>query len=78
MHPAVASPKLRAWTGFDGSLGAFLGILWSALPGLTALAATNSLPWHARALVGMEVGPTGAQFAGGQHAPGYAAHFDGL
>jgi hypothetical protein len=25
----------------------------------------------------MEVGPTGAQFAGGQHAPNYAANFNG-
>jgi hypothetical protein len=34
-------------------------------------------PWFARALVGMEVGPTGAQFAGGKHAPDYAANLDG-
>ncbi|MGA1237125.1 MAG: alpha-amylase family protein [Limisphaerales bacterium] len=33
--------------------------------------------WHESALVGMEVGPTGAQFAGGRHAGGYAARFDG-
>ncbi len=40
-------------------------------------AATNAPPWFARALVGMEVGPTGAQFAGGKHAPDYAANFNG-
>jgi hypothetical protein len=40
-------------------------------------ASTNSAPWFSGALVGMEVGPTGAQFAGGQHAPGYAANFNG-
>lgn len=34
-------------------------------------------PWYARALVGMEVGPTGAQFGGGRHAPDYARDFDG-
>lgn len=34
-------------------------------------------PWFTRALVGMEVGPTGAQFAGGQHAPDYARNFNG-
>lgn len=41
------------------------------------LAAQDSPPWFARALVGMEVGPTGAQFAGGRHAPDYARHFNG-
>lgn len=34
-------------------------------------------PWFARTLVGMEVGPTGAQFAGGRHAPDYARNFHG-
>jgi hypothetical protein len=34
-------------------------------------------PWFANALVGMEVGPTGAQFAGGKHAPDYARNFNG-
>lgn len=36
-----------------------------------------STPWFADALVGMEVGPTGAQFAGGKHAPDYARNFNG-
>jgi hypothetical protein len=40
-------------------------------------ASTDSVPWFSRALVGMEVGPTGAQFGGGKHAPGYAANFNG-
>jgi hypothetical protein len=46
----------------------------------TALASTLSAseaPWFTRALVGMEVGPTGAQFAGGRHAPDYARNFNG-
>lgn len=34
-------------------------------------------PWYQGVLVGMEVGPTGAQFAGGRHAGDYARHFDG-
>jgi hypothetical protein len=34
-------------------------------------------PWFTRALVGMEVGPTGAQFAGGRHAADYAHRFNG-
>jgi hypothetical protein len=33
--------------------------------------------WYHEVLVGMEVGPTGAQFAGGQHAPNYARQFNG-
>ncbi len=37
----------------------------------------SEVPWFTRALVGMEVGPTGAQFAGGKHAPDYAANFNG-
>jgi hypothetical protein len=41
---------------------------------LTALADT---PWYQRALVGMEVGPTGAQFGGGRHAVDYACQFNG-
>lgn len=37
----------------------------------------SEAPWFNRALVGMEVGPTGAQFAGGKHAPDYARNFNG-
>ena len=40
-------------------------------------AATNRQPWFERHLVGMEIGPTGAQFAGGKHAPDYARNFNG-
>jgi hypothetical protein len=42
-----------------------------------ARAATNSPPWFNHILVGMEVGPTDAHFAGGKHAPDYAANFSG-
>jgi hypothetical protein len=45
------------------------------VPGVWA--GTNQAPWFSRALVGMEVGPTGAQFGGGKHAPDYATHFNG-
>ncbi len=41
------------------------------------LAAAADPPWYQRALVGMEVGPTGAQFSGGRHAGNYACQFDG-
>ncbi|MHB1305489.1 MAG: hypothetical protein ACYC23_00235 [Limisphaerales bacterium] len=34
-------------------------------------------PWFSHALVGMEVGPTGAQFASGNQAPDYARNFNG-
>jgi hypothetical protein len=40
-------------------------------------AGTSQAPWFDRALVGMEVGPTGAQFTGGNHAPDYARNFNG-
>ncbi|MBX7256071.1 MAG: hypothetical protein K1Y02_06885 [Candidatus Hydrogenedentes bacterium] len=39
--------------------------------------AADDPPWFSRALVGLEVGPTGAQFAGGEHAPDYARNFNG-
>ena len=45
------------------------------VPGVGA--GTAEAPWFRRALVGMEVGPTGAQFAGGKHAPDYARNFNG-
>ncbi len=34
-------------------------------------------PWYRRVLVGMEVGPTGAQFGSDPSDVGYAAKFDG-
>jgi hypothetical protein len=40
-------------------------------------AGTPPSAWFSGALVGMEVGPTGAQFAGGRHASDYAKNFDG-
>lgn len=55
-------------------IGMFL-LLGLFAPG--AGAGTNQAPWFSRALVGMEVGPTGAQFAGGKHAPDYARNFNG-
>lgn len=38
---------------------------------------SQSVPWFERVLVGMEVGPTGAQFADEKPAPDYAANFNG-
>jgi hypothetical protein len=54
-------------------------LLLAVLAGTAAVtaAATNEPPWYRRVLVGMEVGPTGAQFGGGRHAPDYAREFDG-
>ena len=37
----------------------------------------NSSPWYRNVLVGMEVGPTGAQFGSDPSDVGYAAQFDG-
>jgi hypothetical protein len=53
----------------------FLTMLLLGLPG--GVRAMDSASWFTRALVGMEVGPTGAQFAGGKHAPDYARNFNG-
>src|SRR5262245_41452843 len=43
----------------------------------TSAMATEELPWFKRALVGIEVGPTGAQFGSDPADVGYAAKFDG-
>ncbi len=51
--------------------------LWLILSSWSAFASPNETPWFERVLVGMEVGPTGAQFAGGKYASDYAAHFSG-
>ncbi|WP_250846967.1 alpha-amylase family protein [Aquisphaera insulae] len=37
----------------------------------------DDVPWYQRSLVGMEVGPTGAQFGADPSDVGYAARFDG-
>ncbi len=54
-----------------GFTAAFIG--WFSI----ATHAVADSPWFHRALVGLEVGPTGAQFAGGNHASDYASRFDG-
>ena len=55
-------------------IGMFL-LLCLLAPGVGG--GTNQTAWFSGALVGMEVGPTGAQFAGGKHAPDYARNFNG-
>jgi hypothetical protein len=52
-------------------------ILGVSLLAAGVLAETPPAPWFNRVLVGMEVGPTGAQFAGGKHATDYARNFHG-
>lgn len=73
--------RTHALTSHFPTLGLFLRpillILLQNLLGFEARAATSQAPWFTRALVGMEVGPTGAQFAGGRHAPDYARNFNG-
>ena len=63
----TANPTARCW--------------WAVLIGLmgapNVAAAPTPTPWFNRALVGMEVGPTGAQFASDKHAPDYARNFNG-
>ena len=58
-HLATANPAARCcWAILLG---------WMSTWNLGAAATPTS--WFNRVLVGMEVGPTGAQFAGGKHAP---------
>ncbi len=67
VHVAGSVPTVRrCWAILLG---------WMIAP--TAGAAVTPNPWFHRVLAGMEVGPTGAQFAGGRHAPDYARHFHG-
>lgn len=63
----LASPLVLAARVFLPWLGSNLALQ----------AATDPPAWFQRALVGMEVGPTGAQFGGGRHASDYANRFDG-
>jgi hypothetical protein len=53
-------------------------LVWFAAAAfLCGVATAAERPWFNRSIVGLEVGPTGAQFAGGRHAPDYARNFDG-
>jgi len=51
--------------------------LLAALFGPAIFASAAEQPWFLRSLIGLEVGPTGAQFGGGSHASDYARHFNG-
>ncbi len=74
MKPMIPPPiSSKAGTSL-GWMGLFLLL---CLSGPAACSAPPAAPWYTRALVGMEVGPTGAQFGGGRHAPDYARNFDG-
>lgn len=59
-------------------MGALLVLLSLSLS-LTATCTTDAgeVPWFRRALVGLEVGPTGAQFGGDARDTAYASRFDG-
>jgi hypothetical protein len=43
----------------------------------SSVSGQESVPWYRRSLVGMEIGPTGAQFGSDPRDTGYAARFDG-
>ena len=52
-------------------------LLFACIISASIPAVADTEPWFTQALVGMEVGPTGAQFAGGDYAPEYASKFNG-
>ena len=65
--------------GWILSLGAAIS-LWTVLITLLqapSVSAAEPGPWYQRCLVGLEVGPTGAQFGSDPSDRGYAAEFDG-
>jgi hypothetical protein len=65
---------LRLFPIFSACFGlVFTGTGWSEEPA----AGRRTDRWYQRALVGMEVGPTGAQFGSDPRDTGYAAKFDG-
>jgi len=74
MLPMISLPITCKAGRSLGWLGLCL-LLW--LSGPVVGSAPSASPWFTRALVGMEVGPTGAQFGGGRHAADYARNFDG-
>ncbi len=56
------------------AMAAILGVFGGSR---AAVLKAATVPWFERVLVGMEVGPTGAQVIDGKQASGYAARFDG-
>ena len=52
-------------------------LLFACIISASIPAVADTEPWFTQALVGMEVGPTGAQFAGGDYVPEYASKFNG-
>ncbi|MBL9135097.1 MAG: hypothetical protein JNK85_04480 [Verrucomicrobiales bacterium] len=72
-HPFVRVGVRRAREGWQ------FGWIWLTVAiAFAGLESRAEGPWFTRTLVGMEVGPTGAQFAGGKHAPDYARNFNGV
>lgn len=56
----------------------WLGLLAAALAGeLFRAEGAEAAPWFRRALVGLEVGPTGSQFGGSTNDTGFAERFNG-
>jgi len=74
-HPGTGSSRCA----FGLTAVLFLGL--AARTSDTARGQSNgpvdSPPWYRKVLVGMEVGPTGAQFGSDPSDVGYAARFDG-
>ncbi len=67
-------------------LAALIGAFWAAVlfnarsraaPLVRIAIQARPAPWYERSIVGMEVGPTGAQYGSDPSDKGFAAHFDG-
>lgn len=71
------SPKPRRARGRCWSAGVVVGLLIAAGEASAAQVPDARVPWYERSWVGLEVGPTGAQFGGDAADAGYAARFDG-
>ncbi len=73
LRMSTPSPTPRRRRSFAGLL-----LLLSGIAVMTGAEAGPEAPWYRRSLVGMEVGPTGAQFGHSDAADArYAAEFDG-
>jgi hypothetical protein len=76
---AVSSGRRRIRTVLPWAMAALcLASGWRPLASVGATGTSPTAPWHEQALVGMEIGPTGAQFGySDTNDAAYCARFDG-
>ena len=77
MNPLLSVPGRRGFSAIHILPRLMWALMCLAGSAASPLRSAEGEPWFSRALVGLEVGPTGAQFGGGRHGADYARDFDG-